>query len=100
MNQLFVYGTLRPNYENAHLLERIGGTWQKGYVHGVVHILDWGPDKGLFAIVLDPQAAAVEGYFFSSEKLTEGIQYQRVRVQGTLESGERVDAWTYEMKEA
>ena len=84
MNQLFVYGTLRPNHENAHLLERIGGTWQKGYVHGVVHILDWGPDKGLFAIVLDPQAAAVEGYFFSSEKLTEhwdaldefeGIQY-------------------------
>ena len=66
-----------------------------------------GPDKGLFAIVLDPQAAAVEGYFFSSEKLTEhwdaldefeGIQYQRVRVQGVLESGERVDAWTYEMK--
>jgi len=58
---------------------------------------------------LDPQAAAVEGYFFSSEKLTEhwdaldefeGIQYQRVRVQGTLESGEHVDAWTYEMKEA
>ena len=30
----------------------------------------------------------------------EGIQYRRVRVQGTLESGERVDAWTYEMKEA
>ena len=51
----------------------------------------------------------VEGYFFSSEKLAEhwdaldefeGMQYQRVRVQGTLESGERVDAWTYEMKEA
>ncbi|MDA1172493.1 MAG: gamma-glutamylcyclotransferase, partial [Proteobacteria bacterium] len=50
-----------------------------------------------------------EGYFFSSEKLTEhwdaldefeGIQYQRVRVQGTLESGEHVDAWIYEMKEA
>lgn len=68
-----------------------------------------GTDKGLFAIVLDPQAAAVEGYFFSSEKLAEhwdaldefeGIQYRRVRVQGTLESGERVDAWTYEMKEA
>lgn len=66
-----------------------------------------GADKGLFAIVLDPQAAAVEGYFFSSEKLTEhwdaldefeGIQYQRVKVQGVLASGEPVDAWTYEMK--
>ena len=107
MNQLFVYGTLRPNYENAHLLERIGGTWQKGYVDGVVHILDWGPDKGLFAIVLDSKAPAVEGYFFCSEKLAEhwdvldefeGIQYQRVKVQGVLASGELVDAWTYEMK--
>ena len=107
MNQLFVYGTLRPNYENAHLLERIGGTWQKGYVHGVVHILDWGPDKGLFAIVLDSKAPAVEGYLFCSEKLAEhwdvldefeGIQYQRVKVQGVLASGELVDAWTYEMK--
>lgn len=47
MNRLFVYGTLRPNHENAHLLERIGGTWQKGYAHGVVHILDWGARQGL-----------------------------------------------------
>lgn len=75
-------------------------------MHGVVHILDWGPDKGLFSIVLDPQAA-VEGYFFCSEKLAEhwdaldefeGIQYQRVKVQGVLASAEPVDAWTYEMK--
>lgn len=109
MSQLFVYGTLRPHHENAHLLECIGGTWQKGYVHGVVHVLDWGPDKGLFALVLDAQAPAVEGYFFSSEQLAEhwnmldefeGMQYQRVKVQGRLASGEHIDAWTYEMKAA
>jgi gamma-glutamylcyclotransferase (GGCT)/AIG2-like uncharacterized protein YtfP len=51
MNQLFVYGTLRPNHENAHLLERIGGTWQKGYVHGVVHILDWAKEIRPLAIL-------------------------------------------------
>ena len=61
MNQLFVYGTLRPNHENAHLLERIGGTWQKGYVHGVVHIFVLVPDKGLFATVLDSPAVVVSG---------------------------------------
>lgn len=110
MNRLFVYGTLRPNHENAHILERIGeGTWQKGYVNGVVHILDWGPDQGLPAIVLDQNAPKVEGYFFSTEKLTEhwadlddfeGIQYQRVPVLGELESGEQTEAWIYQMKAA
>ena len=107
MNQLFVYGTLRPNHENAHLLERIGGTWQKAYVNGVVHILDWGPDKGLFAIVLDQHAPKVEGYLFISDKLTdhwdaldefEGMQYERVCVPVELESGEPSEAWVYQMK--
>ena len=71
--------------------------------------MDWGPDKGLPAIVLDQAAPKVEGYFFSTEKLTEhwssldefeGMQYQRVKVQVELESGERTDAWIYEMKAA
>lgn len=109
MNRLFVYGTLRPNQENAHILEGIGGTWQKGYVNGVVHILDWGPDQGLPAIVLDRAAPKVEGYFFSTDELIEhwasldefeGMQYQRVTVKVELESGEQTDAWIYEMKAA
>lgn len=108
MEYLFVYGTLRPYHENAHLLERIGGTWLKGSVHGTVHILDWGPDQGLFALVLDAEAPAVEGYFFCSEHLAthwamldefEGMQYQRVKVQGMTVSGERINAWTYEMNQ-
>lgn len=106
MNQLFVYGTLCPNKANAHILEQIGGTWTKASVRGIIHILDWGPDQDLKAIVLDPQAEWVEGYLFSTEKLAEnwqmlddfeGFQYERVVVDVMLESGETVKAWTYQM---
>ncbi|OCZ69371.1 gamma-glutamylcyclotransferase family protein [Acinetobacter pittii] len=106
MNQLFVYGTLCPNKANAHILEQIGGTWTKASVRGIIHILDWGLDQGLKAIVLDPQAEWVEGYLFSTEKLAEnwqmlddfeGFQYERVIVDVMLESGETVKAWTYQM---
>lgn len=109
MNHLFVYGTLCPERENAHWLENIGGTWNKAYIHGVVHILDWGPDKGLTAIKLDSTAPKVEGFIFSTEKLAqhwdaldefEGIQYQRVQATVELETGEQATAWVYEMKNA
>ncbi|RLZ11253.1 gamma-glutamylcyclotransferase [Acinetobacter sp. 2JN-4] len=108
MNRLFVYGTLCPNRENAHILGGIGGDWQKAFVRGTVHILDWGPDKGLPAIVLNQKDALVEGYLFSTEKLQEnwqmlddfeGFQYQRVQTEVHLDSGEKILAWTYVMKE-
>ena len=108
MNQLFVYGTLCPNRENAHILGGIGGDWQKASVHGTIHILDWGPDKGLPALVLAEQDPLIMGYLFSTEKLEqnwqmlddfEGVQYKRVQVKTTLDSGEIVQAWTYVMNE-
>ena len=107
MNQLFVYGTLCPNRENAHILGRIGGDWQKASVHGTIHILDWGPDKGLPALVLAEQDPLIMGYLFSTEKLEqnwqmldefEGFQYKRVVAEVILESGEKIEAWTYVMK--
>ena len=107
MNQLFVYGTLCPNRENAHILGEIGGDWQKAAVHGTVHILDWGPDQGLPAIILNEQDPLVDGYLFITEKLErnwqmlddfEGFQYERISVEVILESGEKTDAWTYVMK--
>lgn len=107
MNQLFVYGTLCPGRENQHILQSIGGEWLKGGVRGVVHTLDWGPDIGLPAIVLDSTASIVEGYVFKTEKLAqnwemlddfEGMQYERVKVDVELESGETVQAWIYVMK--
>lgn len=107
MNQLFVYGTLCPNRENAHILGEIGGDWQKAAVHGTVHILNWGPDQGLPAIILNEQDPLVDGYLFITEKLEqnwqmlddfEGFQYERISVEVILESGEKTDAWTYVMK--
>lgn len=107
MNQLFVYGTLCPNRENAHILGGIGGDWQKAAVHGTIHILDWGPDQGLPAIILNEQDPLVDGYLFITEKLEqnwqmlddfEGFQYERISVEVILESGEKTDAWTYVMK--
>ena len=107
MNRLFVYGTLCPNRENAHILGGIGGHWQKASVHGTIHILDWGPDKGLPALVLAEQDPLIMGYLFSTEKLEqnwqmldefEGFQYERVVAEVILESGEKIDAWTYVMK--
>ena len=107
MNQLFVYGKLCPNRENAHILGGIGGDWQKASVHGTIHILDWGPDKGLPALVLAEQDPLIMGYLFSTEKLEqnwqmldefEGFQYERVVAEVILESGEKIDAWTYVMK--
>ncbi|RZF52073.1 gamma-glutamylcyclotransferase [Acinetobacter halotolerans] len=107
MNRLFVYGTLCPNRENAHILGEIGGDWQQAFVRGSVHILDWGPDKGLPAIVLNEKDELVEGYLFSTEKLQEnwqmlddfeGMQYQRVQTEVHLISGEKMLAWTYVMK--
>ena len=108
MNQLFVYGTLCPNRENAHILAGIGGDWEKASIHGTIHILDWGPDKGLPAIILNEKDALVEGYLFSTEKLAEnwqmlddfeGFQYERVVVDVSVDSGEKIQAWTYVMKE-
>ena len=109
MKNLFVYGTLRPNQPNEHILAPLGGRWQKGYVHGVVHTLNWGADIGLPAIVLDAQADRVEGLFFIHEQLHdhldmidefEGAQYQRVKVQAQDEHGQSLDAWIYAMKHA
>jgi gamma-glutamylcyclotransferase (GGCT)/AIG2-like uncharacterized protein YtfP len=88
-------------------LQRLVENGNKGSVHGTVHILDWGPDKGLPALVLAEQDPLIMGYLFSTEKLEqnwqmldefEGFQYERVVAEVVLESGEKIDAWTYVMK--
>ncbi|NIE97333.1 gamma-glutamylcyclotransferase [Acinetobacter sp. Tr-809] len=107
MNRLFVYGTLCPNRENAHILGGIGGDWQQAFVHGTIHILDWGPDQGLPAMILNEADPLVEGYLFSTDKLEqnwqmlddfEGMQYQRVEALVQLVDGTATSAWTYVMK--
>jgi len=108
MNSLFVYGTLCPGKPNAHLLENIGGTWEKGYVYGTVHQIGWGAAMGYPGLVLDDSDNRVDGFVFYSDKLAlhwqeldefEGTDYQRVPVKVYLEKGGIIETFVYTWRE-
>ena len=101
---LFVYGTLRPNKPNAHILEVIGGTWRKGSVKGLLKEAGWGAELGFPGLMLSPDGQTVDGDMFSSEQLNtlwnsldeyEGSEYQRVLTEVTLENGRIQQAYVY-----
>lgn len=105
--RLFVYGTLCPGRPNEHWLKDIGGTFTKAKVNGKLHSEGWGATMGYPAIVLDDTGGEVEGYVFESENLLqnwtkldefEGEEYQRVKAQVILESGDLCRAYVYELK--
>ncbi len=67
----------------------------------------WGADLGYPGIVLDNSANQVQGFIFNSEYVDsnwkllddfEGEEYERVPLQVTLNSGERVDSFIYVLK--
>ncbi|ENU39890.1 AIG2-like family protein [Acinetobacter johnsonii] len=66
---LFVYGTLAPNKPNAHILEALAGTWNKGSVKGLLKEAGWGAELGFPGLMLGPDGPTVDGYIFSSEQL-------------------------------
>ncbi|QGN37532.1 gamma-glutamylcyclotransferase family protein [Klebsiella oxytoca] len=106
MERLFVYGTLRPGHANAHIMERIGGEWQPGYVNGIFYERGWGAAADFPGIVLDKNGPQVHGYLFLSDNLNahwpmldefeEG--YDRVAVEVMTGDGQRVPAWTYQLQ--
>ncbi|KQN51906.1 hypothetical protein ASE93_01735 [Serratia sp. Leaf50] len=107
MLSLFVYGTLGPNRPNAHILERIGGTWQEGYVLGTLLNKGWGADMGYPGIVLNNSGEQVNGYIFTSNHLAEhwdildkfeGDGYERVPVEVMTQDGSVVLASIYTVK--
>ena len=102
--RLFVYGSLQPGHENAHLLEAIGGTWQRATVVGVLRPAGWGAGIGYPALTLDPDGSEVHGVVFSSNALAnhwqrldefEGEDYERVATPVRLDDGSVVDAYVY-----
>lgn len=108
MQSLFVYGTLRPNQPNAHVMERIGGHWKAGYIRGHLKQRGWGAQLGSPGVQLSTAGETVQGYVFFSENLHqywdeldafEGEEYQRVPVQVYLEEGGTLESLVYALKD-
>lgn len=108
MESLFVYGTLGPGRPNAHILEKIGGTWREGHVAGSLIHEGWGAEMGYPGIILDNSGNRVQGFLFTSENLQchwdvldefEGSQYERVPVKVTTDDGETVISCIYMLRQ-
>ncbi len=107
INSLFVYGTLAPGRPNEHVLKKIGGTWRKGSVTGILHQEGWGATMGYPAITLDVNGKEVNGFVFSSDDFSsyweeldefEGSEYERVIVKVNLKNEATIDAYIYTLK--
>lgn len=107
VERLFVYGTLGPGRPNAHILERLGGSWEDASVKGVLRDAGWGAELGYPGIDLDAEGDWVEGFVFASESLAanwseldafEGEGYRRVAVSASLKDGSVVNAWIYQLR--
>ena len=104
IKRLFVYGTLAPNRPNAHILEPLGGEWQKGNVRGKLHHEGWGAGMGYPGFTIDNDGEEIEGFLLTADALSsfwheldtfEGLEYRRVVVPVTLENNTVVDAYIY-----
>lgn len=104
MNSLFVYGTLAPGEENAHIMDGMVGTWQKASVKGKRFAIGWGVHSGHPGLVPDESGEPVNGLIFTSDDLPahwdrldkfEGVDYRRVPIMATLESGNKVKTQIY-----
>ncbi len=105
--RLFVYGTLAPGRPNEDLLNEIGGSWEDATLTGTLHPAGWGATMGYPGIVLDEYGEEVEGFLFSSDKLSdhwgkldefEGEVYERVLAVVKLKDNSTVDAYVYALK--
>ena len=102
--RLFVYGTLAPGGENAHVLAHCRGDWISASVTGRLVDTGWGAALGFPALQIDPDGERVAGWLLQSEDLPdswpaldefEGEAYRRSLVMVELESGETVAASAY-----
>lgn len=108
IERLFVYGTLAPGRPNEHVLSEIGGVWEAATVTGRLRQAGWGAVMGYPGIDLDEQGDEIQGYLFSSEKLSdhwakldefEGEAYERVLTSVKRQDNQTVDAYIYKLSE-
>jgi gamma-glutamylcyclotransferase (GGCT)/AIG2-like uncharacterized protein YtfP len=107
IQRLFVYGTLAPGRPSEYLLNEIGGSWEHATVTGTLRQEGWGATMGYPGIILGEYGEEVEGFLFSSEKLSdhwarldefEGEAYERVLAVVKLRDNSTVDAYIYALK--
>ena len=101
---LFVYGTLAPGEENAHIMDGMVGEWRKASVCGKLHNVGWGAHKGHPGFKPDEEGDIVNGLLFTSDDLPthwarldkfEGADYKRISIKATLENGDIITAQIY-----
>lgn len=106
--RLFVYGSLAPGRDNAHVLAELAGTWEPAVASGTLRAQGWGAALGFPGIVLDPQGGDVSGLVFTSDALDqhwarldafEGEGYVRVLANVRLDDGRRVEAYVYALRD-
>ena len=94
------YGTLQPGRQNHHWLDGVHGTWQPGFVHGHVRVIDGYP-----VLRLDPDGDRVPVGLLTSEQLPahwpkldelEGANYRRSLVAVHGEAGPLAVATIYD----
>ncbi len=101
---LFVYGTLAPGEENAHILAPLGGSWEPATVFGSVHPEGWGATHGFPGLRLGDGPDKVSGLLFFSPALEqfwpeldefEGSDYRRAQALVMLEDDSQFMANVY-----
>ena len=89
------------------MLEKIDGTWQNASVRGKLYPQGWGAALGYPGIVIDAAGKTVSGFLFTSSQLAdywealdefEGEGYKRILTTVELDSGEKVEAFVYALK--
>ncbi|WP_211253317.1 gamma-glutamylcyclotransferase family protein [Rheinheimera texasensis] len=107
INRIFVYGTLAPGRPNAHVLGHLDGSWLNATIRGHLVQAGWGAEQGYPGVVIDAKGGVVEGFILSFEGLQhewqrldefEGEQYQRVVTKASLEDGQLVEVYVYQLR--
>lgn len=102
--QLFVYGTLAPSRENAHILADLKGTWTPATIRGTLYANGWGAALGYPAVIPDEDGDLIKGFIFKSKDLAEhwqridefeGEGYERISVIAEFEDGSVTQAYVY-----
>lgn len=104
MDKLFVYGTLKPNCFNHHILQKIGGDFFEATLYGFQLDKSWEKQTGYPGVIKSNTNAKVEGFLFTSKNLYRSWEvldnfetdaYYRKMVPITLKNNRKVYAFVY-----